>query len=158
MLSVSQADGRLGRGYVASCGSVGLVKDRASAHGASSSGGGGALEGTRTLYPYMPRAAAGNPQPAASLCTMYYRQVAKRELALECDYSYELRCQARFRDLLAADPQLAPHFHVPAVVPELSSQRILATEWVHGVPIDKVRAGCVGLGARAGAFGARGAH
>ncbi|KAG2498015.1 hypothetical protein HYH03_004273 [Edaphochlamys debaryana] len=65
-------------------------------------------------------------------------KVAKRELALECDYTYEAACQARYRDLIAADPSLAAHFHVPAVVPALSSRRVLTTEWVAGVPIDKV--------------------
>ncbi|GFR41327.1 hypothetical protein Agub_g2011 [Astrephomene gubernaculifera] len=65
-------------------------------------------------------------------------KVAKRELALECDYTYELGCQRRYRQLIAADPRLAPHFHVPDVVPELSSPRILTSEWVQGVPIDKV--------------------
>eukprot|EP00198_Chlamydomonas_reinhardtii_P013183 XP_001702520.1 ubiquinone biosynthesis protein [Chlamydomonas reinhardtii] len=65
-------------------------------------------------------------------------KVAKRELALECDYTYELACQQRFRRLFAADPALAPHFHVPDVVPQLSSARVLTTEWVQGVPIDRV--------------------
>ncbi len=64
--------------------------------------------------------------------------MAKKELALECDYTYELACQQRYRALIAADAALAPHFHVPDVVPELSSPRILTTEWVRGVPIDKV--------------------
>lgn len=42
-------------------------------------------------------------------------QVAKRELALECNYSYEAAAQARFRDLVAGDPQLAGTFYVPQV-------------------------------------------
>ncbi|GLI68746.1 hypothetical protein VaNZ11_013238 [Volvox africanus] len=65
-------------------------------------------------------------------------RVAKQELALECDYTYELSCQQRYRALIAADPELSAHFHVPDVVPSLSSQRILTSEWVRGVPIDKV--------------------
>ncbi|GLC45729.1 hypothetical protein PLESTF_000598400 [Pleodorina starrii] len=65
-------------------------------------------------------------------------KVAKRELALECDYTYELSCQQRYRALISADPSLAAHFHVPDVIPSLSSQRILTSEWVRGVPIDKV--------------------
>ncbi|KXZ56495.1 hypothetical protein GPECTOR_1g443 [Gonium pectorale] len=73
------------------------------------------------------------PRAAASI-----GQVAKRELALECDYAHELVCQRRYRALIAGDPELAPHFAVPDVVPELSSARVLTTEWVRGVPIDKV--------------------
>ena len=65
-------------------------------------------------------------------------QVAKRELALECDYSYEARCQAQFRQLVAAEPDLAPVVSVPAVITELSTPRLLTTEWVPGVHIDKV--------------------
>ncbi|KAG2446128.1 hypothetical protein HXX76_000725 [Chlamydomonas incerta] len=65
-------------------------------------------------------------------------KVAKRELALECDYTYELACQQRFRRLFATDPALGRAFHVPDVVPELSSARILTSEWVKGVPIDRV--------------------
>ncbi len=130
-------------------------------------------------------------------------QVAKRELALECDYRWEYECQQRFKALVEADAQLrdkvrgargsppsvqgwpvapgaqpagqgqqkeeachcspcvsprhaptcpsqapsvprpawaraSPQVYVPAVVPELSGQRVIASEWVHGVPIDKV--------------------
>lgn len=66
-------------------------------------------------------------------------QVAKRELALECDYSYEATCQERFKALVESEPRLAGgRFHVPGVVRPLCSQRVMASEWVHGVPIDKV--------------------
>lgn len=77
-------------------------------------------------------------------------QVAKRELALECDYTYEATCQERFKQLVETEPALAGgHFHVPGVVRQLCSQRVMASEWVHGVPIDKVCAlpqvrGCEG--------------
>ncbi len=64
-------------------------------------------------------------------------QVAKRELALECDYSYEARCQAKFRELVMADTDFALHVRVPDVVPELCTPRLLITEWVPGVHIDK---------------------
>lgn len=69
-------------------------------------------------------------------------QVAKRELAIECDYENELECQERFGRLINNDPTLSPHFHVPAVIPELSSARVLASEWVPGVHIDRVRLSC----------------
>ena len=39
----------------------------------------------------------------------------------------------RFKKLL----QPYPEFAVPAVVPQLSSKRVLTTEWMAGVPIDK---------------------
>lgn len=81
-------------------------------------------------------------RPAAALltgaCCARAGQVAKRELALECDYSYEAAAQARFKALVAGDPQLAGAFHVPGVIPELSSSQVLTTEWVQGVAIDKV--------------------
>ncbi len=64
--------------------------------------------------------------------------VAKKELALECDYYYEAAAQARFADLVASDPYCSQNFRVPAVVPELSSQRVLASEWAPGIHIDKV--------------------
>eukprot|EP00873_Tetraselmis_striata_P045513 jgi/Tetstr1/465777/TSEL_010401.t2 len=63
--------------------------------------------------------------------------VAKKELALECDYRNEMDAQARFRQLMHSDPDL-DGFYVPDVVPELCSQRVLTTEWVPGQPVDKV--------------------
>ena len=33
-------------------------------------------------------------------------QVAKKELALECDYTWELGAQARFKKLVESDPEL----------------------------------------------------
>lgn len=75
-------------------------------------------------------------------------RVARAELRLECDYEHEARAQERFRRELqeAADaetlrtgrPSLLAGLKVPAVVPELSSQRVLTTEWLDGVPIDRV--------------------
>lgn len=64
--------------------------------------------------------------------------VAKRELALECDYRYEAQAQAKFRELVRADPYCAAHFNVPLVIPELSSERVLTSERVTGVHIDAV--------------------
>eukprot|EP00192_Tetraselmis_astigmatica_P024868 CAMPEP_0117679190 /NCGR_PEP_ID=MMETSP0804-20121206/17687_1 /TAXON_ID=1074897 /ORGANISM="Tetraselmis astigmatica, Strain CCMP880" /LENGTH=623 /DNA_ID=CAMNT_0005488605 /DNA_START=206 /DNA_END=2077 /DNA_ORIENTATION=+ len=65
-------------------------------------------------------------------------RVAKEELALECNYTNELTAQARFKQLIEGNPALARSFHVPDVVPELSSEKVLTTEWVAGVPIDQV--------------------
>ncbi len=73
-------------------------------------------------------------------------QVAKKELALECDYGHEARSQARFRQLIDADAGFAGAVNVPAVVWPLCSERVITTEFVPGVPIDKARArppGCV---------------
>lgn len=64
--------------------------------------------------------------------------MAKRELALECNYTYEAAAQQRFRQLVASDPALTHVFYVPEVIPELSSRQVLTTEWVNGVTIDKV--------------------
>lgn len=61
-------------------------------------------------------------------------RVAKQELALECDYRWELEAQRRFSTLLAGDES----FRVPGVVEELCSERVLTTELAPGVPIDKV--------------------
>lgn len=36
------------------------------------------------------------------------------------------------------DPELSQNFHVPDIVPELTAERVLATEWAEGVPIDRV--------------------
>ena len=65
-------------------------------------------------------------------------KVAKRELALECDYRFELAAQQRFKLLVEGDPRTSRHFRVPAVVPELSSERVLTSERVAGVHIDRV--------------------
>ena len=67
-------------------------------------------------------------------------QVAKRELALECDYAYEARSQAQFRALVRGDPELRDVVSVPDVIGELCTRHLLTTEWVPGAHIDKVRA------------------
>ena len=77
----------------------------------------------RTLYFFM------------FLCAV---QVAKRELALECDYSYEARCQQQFRQLVAADEGFHINVNVPQVITELCTPRLLTTELVPGAHIDKV--------------------
>ncbi|KAL0420195.1 UNVERIFIED_CONTAM: protein ABC transporter 1, mitochondrial [Sesamum radiatum] len=61
-------------------------------------------------------------------------KVAKEELSRECDYELEAKNQKRFRSLLTN----VKGFYVPFVVDDLSSKRVLTTELVHGVPIDKV--------------------
>jgi hypothetical protein len=44
-----------------------------------------------------------------------HSQVAKRELALECNYTYEAAAQQRFRSLVAGDAELSKLFYVPQV-------------------------------------------
>ncbi|CAK9326849.1 unnamed protein product [Citrullus colocynthis] len=61
-------------------------------------------------------------------------KVAKDELSRECDYVLEAINQKRFRDLLFN----SQGFYVPLVVEDLSSKRVLTTELISGVPIDKV--------------------
>ncbi|CAN6861197.1 unnamed protein product [Brassica oleracea] len=61
-------------------------------------------------------------------------KVAKEELARECDYEIEAVSQKHFREFLSD----TPGFYVPRVVDELSSKKILTTELISGVPIDKV--------------------
>ncbi len=47
----------------------------------------------------------------------------------ELDYTHEAKCQTEFHDRYAGHPFI----HVPAVVPECSSRRVLTSEWVDGV-------------------------
>lgn len=61
-------------------------------------------------------------------------KVAKEELSRECDYELEAANQKRFRNLLSC----AEGFYVPFVVDNLSSKKVLTTELVSGIPIDKV--------------------
>ncbi|GAB4853422.1 mitochondrial chaperone [Ancistrocladus abbreviatus] len=61
-------------------------------------------------------------------------KVAKEELARECDYEIEAMNQKRFRDMLSS----TEGFYVPFVVEELSGKKVLTTELVSGIPIDKV--------------------
>ncbi|XP_048141881.1 protein ABC transporter 1, mitochondrial [Rhodamnia argentea] len=61
-------------------------------------------------------------------------KVAKEELSRECDYELEASNQKRFRDLLSG----MKGFYVPMVLDNISSKRVLTTELVQGVPIDKV--------------------
>ena len=59
---------------------------------------------------------------------------AKEELALECDYAYELASQEKMRALLADDEA----WTAPRTIPELSSRGVLTTTLAPGVAIDKV--------------------
>lgn len=66
--------------------------------------------------------------------------VAREELSRECDYVLEAANQKKFRELVAADPDLRQHAIVPDVIDDLSSRLVLTSEWVAGAAIDKVAA------------------
>ncbi|XP_042429802.1 protein ABC transporter 1, mitochondrial-like isoform X1 [Zingiber officinale] len=61
-------------------------------------------------------------------------KVAKDELSRECDYELEAANQKRFRELLSD----SKGFYVPRVIDDISSKKVLTTELITGVPIDKV--------------------
>ncbi|EEF47143.1 protein ABC transporter 1, mitochondrial [Ricinus communis] len=61
-------------------------------------------------------------------------KVAKEELSRECDYELEAINQKQFCKLLSG----VKGFYVPMVVDKLSCNRVLTTELVSGIPIDKV--------------------
>ncbi|KAM3239878.1 hypothetical protein ACQJBY_053520 [Aegilops geniculata] len=61
-------------------------------------------------------------------------KVAKLELARECDYFLEASNQKRYKELLSD----SEGYYVPKVTDELSSKKVLTSEFVPGVPIDKV--------------------
>lgn len=63
---------------------------------------------------------------------------AKQELSIECDYRHEAACQLRFKSLLRDVASLSRRCQVPDVITDLSTQRLLTTIKVPGVPIDKL--------------------
>lgn len=63
-----------------------------------------------------------------------FLQVAKEELARECDYEIEATSQKHFRDLLSG----TPGFYIPLVVDEISSKKVLTTELISGNSISRL--------------------
>lgn len=61
-------------------------------------------------------------------------QAAEEELTRECDYEAEASYQRRYRGLVADEPMVS----VPAVVDEFSTPRVLTSELIHGMPIDRL--------------------
>ncbi|CAL4963884.1 unnamed protein product [Urochloa decumbens] len=61
-------------------------------------------------------------------------KVAKQELARECDYVLEASNQKRYKELLSD----SDGYYVPKVIEQLSSKKVLTSEFVPGGPIDKV--------------------
>ncbi|WKY00036.1 hypothetical protein Q1695_014710 [Nippostrongylus brasiliensis] len=60
-------------------------------------------------------------------------EVARKELAEECDYMREARAMRKFRELLADSSD----FYVPEVVDSLTTNRVLTAEYVVGKAVDK---------------------
>lgn len=53
------------------------------------------------------------------------------------DYSLEGINQMKYRDLVLADPVLRKHVYVPKIFPEVSTNRILVSELVPGISIER---------------------
>jgi aarF domain-containing kinase len=66
-------------------------------------------------------------------------KIAKAELALECDYTHEARCQREYKARMNASDSLRDIFAVPDVIPELSARRVITGEWMEGVAIDQIK-------------------
>lgn len=64
-------------------------------------------------------------------------QVARRELFAEVDYKKEAESQIKYRKLM--EPYLeSERINVPNVYPSISTSKVLITELINGVPIDKL--------------------
>jgi len=60
-------------------------------------------------------------------------EVAKKELALECDYTYEAEAQQKYRQLV----QNEEHLNVPEIYLPLCGKRVLCSHYVKGIPLDQ---------------------
>jgi aarF domain-containing kinase len=109
----------------------------------------GALVAVKVQYPGVARSINSDIDNLTKLLTMvsltpkglYLDQAmssAKTELTLECNYAYEADAQEHFRMLVDAEPALAGRVSVPRVFREASTARVLTTELVRGVPVDKI--------------------
>lgn len=65
-------------------------------------------------------------------------QVAEEELSRECDYNIEGANQQKYRQFVLNDTVLCSKFYVPLVFENLSTPRVLASEFVSGVSIDRL--------------------
>lgn len=59
--------------------------------------------------------------------------VAKKELKWEVDYKREAAASKKFKQAFKDHPNI----YVPKIIPELTSSKVLSTEFVHGVTVDK---------------------
>jgi predicted unusual protein kinase regulating ubiquinone biosynthesis (AarF/ABC1/UbiB family) len=75
----------------------------------------------------------GASKAIADFDTRPYYEELRREIGAESDYLREAQMGARFAAAVAPFPEL----HVPAVIPERSTARVLTTELVQGVRLDQ---------------------
>lgn len=80
-----------------------------------------------------PSAPVAAIMPSSAAAVGQVLEVAHTELLQECDYENEALATTRFKHTLSPYPE----FTVPAVIPSLSSKRVLTTEWMGGVPVDR---------------------
>lgn len=62
--------------------------------------------------------------------------VLSKELALECDYVNEARNQMRMKELVERDVRDGKFFNVPRVIENMSTERILTSEFVSGIRVE----------------------
>jgi aarF domain-containing kinase len=67
-------------------------------------------------------------------------RVARSELTEECNYSMELENQVKYMSFVNKDENLRERVYVPQVYRDVSAPKVLTTEFVHGVPVDKTLA------------------
>lgn len=63
---------------------------------------------------------------------------AKKELSWEIDYHREARCSKQYRELILEHCDPSENFKVPIVYPDLTTKKVLTTELITGIPIDKL--------------------
>ena len=65
-------------------------------------------------------------------------KAAGEELERECDYETEAKNQQKYRELVLANSALKNEFYVPKVYQSHSTKHVLVSEFVKGVPIDRL--------------------
>ncbi|KPA81508.1 putative mitochondrial ABC1 protein [Leptomonas pyrrhocoris] len=65
-------------------------------------------------------------------------QELRSELSSECQYKLEAAKQTKYRKLVADDRHLSQLFYVPKVFESISTDQVLVSEYVRGVPIDQL--------------------
>ncbi|KAK4537207.1 hypothetical protein CDCA_CDCA11G3232 [Cyanidium caldarium] len=112
-----------------------------------SSGGGSGWVAMKVQYPGVARSIESDLLNLKRLITYTHvlprglyvdelMRVAREELLRECDYELEAANQMRFAAAFRGFDH--GHVNVPRVVRELSTRNVLTTEWVQGVPLDRV--------------------
>ena len=113
----------------------------------SGGGGGGGWVAMKVQYPGVARSIESDLLNLKRLITYTHvlprglyvdelMRVAREELLRECDYELEAANQMRFAAAFRGFDH--GHVHVPLVIRELSTRNVLTSEWVQGVPLDRV--------------------